>query len=169
MLSLTWQVYILFRAIAVKNLEDIWINITCSMWLFGHFWWMAGELHDTKYPNEPPIYDMRTVQTGYIFITASVLIGVYYVIIKPTLLLIAFYSKTKTATDSTEPGNDRSSQDAKTCSTSAKTTSERLILQEGSSSSSSKNWRFSFFFHSWREYENIHCLFWILKDTGWNW
>jgi hypothetical protein len=29
--------------------------------------------------------------------------------------------------------------------------------------------RFSFFFKTWREYENVHILFWVGKDTFWCW
>jgi hypothetical protein len=29
--------------------------------------------------------------------------------------------------------------------------------------------RFPWYFHSWEEYENIHTLFWLAKDTAWNW
>lgn len=140
LLSLAWQIYILYRAVAAKNLEDIWINITCLMWLFGHFWWMNGDLHDTQYPNEPSIYDRRTLETGYIFIVASVWIGVYYVCLKPFLL---WRSARSNILSSTYPS--------------------------GQASVGRHHWRFPFYFHSWREYENIHCLFWILKDTGWNW
>lgn len=29
--------------------------------------------------------------------------------------------------------------------------------------------RFSFFFKTWNEYENVHIFFWAGKDTAWNW
>lgn len=130
-LSLLWQAYILFRSMQKWNLEDVWINVTFLLWLFGHFWWMDGDLHDAQYPNENQIYDQRTRQTGYIFIFASIWISMYYLLLKPLHLL-----------------GDSTSHDP-------------VIAN--------LNWRFQFYFKSWKEYENAHSLFWILKDTAWNW
>jgi hypothetical protein len=41
--------------------------------------------------------------------------------------------------------------------------------REPSSSPQTFQHRFPWYFHSWEEYENIHTLCWLAKDTAWNW
>ena len=130
-LSIAWMVYILGQAMRKKSLDEIWCTVAHILWLVGNFVWMIGELHDTKYPDTPSIYDARSEECYKIFVTAIVWIGFYYIILKP--LNIA---------------NDKTSRADEYDTTGLQC-------------------RFSFFFHTWREYENFHILLWIGKDLSW--
>jgi hypothetical protein len=130
--TFAWQLFMLGKSIYKRDLEDIWKNISLTLWLGGHFWWMSGELHDYQYPNDPSVYDQRTRQTGEVFIVALVWVSSYYLILKPF-------------------------RSAGVCGTRPSTVPQNF------------QHRFPWYFHSWEEYENIHTLFWLAKDTAWNW
>lgn len=138
-MTLAWQLYMLGKAFYKWNFEEIWKNISLTLWLGGHFWWMSGELHDYRYPNEPSVYNQRTRQTGEVFIVALVWVSAYYFILKPFRSAgICFTRPSSPATGLEAPPQ-------------------------------SFQYRFPWYFHSWEEYENIHTLFWLAKDTAWNW
>jgi hypothetical protein len=130
---LSWQIYQLLKSTLVRDIGDMWKNAALTLWLGGHFWWMIGELHDYHFPNEPPVYDRHTRQTGQIFIAALIWISFYFLLLKPLGLLNAA-SSSKSLQKKDPP-----------------------------------KWRLSWYFSSWQEYENIHALFWLGKDTAWNW
>ncbi len=44
---------------------------------------MSGELHDFEYPDQPKLYDIRTIESGYILKTTCTVLGLYYIIVKP--------------------------------------------------------------------------------------
>lgn len=131
-LTLTWSAFMLWRACWRRSLDELWTHSAQFMWLLGNFFWMQGELHDYKYPNEPSIYNHRANQAGYIFIAALIWISIYYCIAKP--LNITSSREVNAAYDTT-----------------------------------GFKCRFPYFFQSWREYENVHILFWIGKDCFWCW
>jgi len=133
--ALLWQLYFFTKSALNRNLDDAWFNSTVFMWLLGHYLWMDGELHDYRFPNKESTYDARTIQSGYIFIAASIWVSLYYIVMKP--LRLANYVS--------------------------------YCLKIDVYQSEKVTWRFPFYFQSWKEYENIHSLFWLLKDTGWNW
>ena len=47
---------------------------------------MTGDLHDHQFPNEEPVYDIRTLEAGYVMQAALCWMSVYYLIVKPLKL-----------------------------------------------------------------------------------
>ena len=83
-LAVTWSMYLLvFHAIRDRNVVEIYLGVGQFLWLFGNYWWMTGELHDAKYPDEPPWYDDRRATCGTILKVALVYVGVFTVFLKP--------------------------------------------------------------------------------------
>ena len=44
---------------------------------------MSGDLHDHEFPNRPPLYEIRTTESGHMMQFALCWLGVYYIIVKP--------------------------------------------------------------------------------------
>lgn len=44
---------------------------------------MSGEFHDYNYPDQKPMYEQRTKESGKLLITAFSMSLVYFVVIKP--------------------------------------------------------------------------------------
>lgn len=84
---------LLFHAASLGNINEVWIGMGQFLWLFGNIWWMSGELHDNQYPDEPPIYDERTLEAGYVLKTALIVTGLYVCIIKPSKILNKYENK----------------------------------------------------------------------------
>lgn len=144
-LSLGFQLFILYKSLRVHNIGESCINLTLLLWLFGLFWWMIGELHDIKYPNQRSQYNKHTRESGYIDIAALTFIVSYF----STLIYIRLY-RTKHEHVSVDENHKE----------------ERY---KRSTSTPPVPSRFSFLFHNWKEYESVHVLFWLAKDTAWNW
>ena len=47
---------------------------------------MTGDLHDHKFPDEESVYDIRTLQAGYVMQAALCWMSAYYLIVKPLKL-----------------------------------------------------------------------------------
>ena len=47
---------------------------------------MTGDLHDHQFPNEEPLYDIRTLEAGYVMQAALCWMAAYYLIVKPLKL-----------------------------------------------------------------------------------
>jgi hypothetical protein len=164
-MSVIWQLKMLMMSIYERYVEQIWIDLTCLLWLGGHFWWMDGELHDYKYPNDKPQYDAHTKNTIYIFIIASSIVTFYYIIIKPMQIILS-----RQKNDNENNLNWKKVEESKSESFvsmffySPPPPEAKLENNEGLTLLAG---RFPGFFRNWGEYENIHVLFWLLKDTGW--
>mmetsp|Transcript_10844 Transcript_10844/g.16510 ORF Transcript_10844/g.16510 Transcript_10844/m.16510 type:complete len:410 (+) Transcript_10844:194-1423(+) len=131
-LTITWAIYMIIKAIRSRSAEEIFVSVSQFLWLFGNFWWMLGELHDSKFPNEAPWYDQYAYEAGCVVSAALAVISLYYFILKPLGIF-----PVDAITD-------------------AEYDSPNLVC------------RFPGLFKSWREYENIHILFWAGKDLAWN-
>ena len=83
-LAVTWSMYLLvFHAIRDRNIVEVYLGVGQFLWLFGNYWWMTGELHDAKYPDEPPWYDDRRQACGVVLQVALVYVGLFTVFLKP--------------------------------------------------------------------------------------
>jgi hypothetical protein len=133
-----WSIFLVSKSISHRNVNEFWSRFADLLWLFANYWWMLGETHDYEKPNEPSQYEAKTRQAAAIMITALVWIGSYYLVLKPFGVVDKF---TNTPTPSA-PVTDS-------------------LVEEHPRP------RFAFYFNSWREYENLHSLFWIGKDTAW--
>lgn len=136
-----WSVFLVSKSIRQRNINEFWSRFADLLWLFANYWWMIGETHDYTYPDEPSIYEARTRQAAVIMITALIWIGLYYILLKP----LGFTGKTIDNSDEKVGENQVASHHEEEEPTP----------------------RFSFYFKNWREYENLHSLFWIGKDTAW--
>lgn len=124
--AVTWSAYlILFHAMKDRNYWEQILGVGQFLWLFANYWWMTGELHDSEYPNEASIYNMRTHQAGDILRSALIFVGVFVLLLKPCNLL-----------EPTQDSLNKYDRQGLKC-------------------------RFSYFFRSWRDYENIHIFFWL--------
>ena len=140
-LACCWSIFLVWRSISHRNLNEFWSRFADFLWLFANYWWMIGETHDYEYPNEPSQYETKTREATVIMITALVWIASYYFILKP-LGVVERFNNTDTPTLLSVP---------------AMTTEENAPPPP----------RFPSYFNSWREYENLHSLFWIGKDAAW--
>ena len=130
--AVVWSFFLLSHSASKRNYQEVWHGIGQILWLFANLWWMEGELHDVKFPGQPPINDARQKEGGYIMITALCWLGIYYLFLRPFGLL--------------------------PISTAAKAHYDDTGL----------SCRFSSCFPTWRQYENIHIVFWLGKDCAWN-
>jgi hypothetical protein len=139
-LACLYALFLSFRAAYWRrNLGEFWIKLAEFMWLFANFWWMVGELHDDHY--------------GYFDDGANSIVDKHTkeagVIFICTLVWISLYYiilKPMNLLEESKEEEVRAAHDP-------------TALQP----------RFSFFFKTWNEYENIHVFFWVGKDTAWNW
>lgn len=135
---------ILFAMLAFLSMywrcfDEAWHFIASFLWLFANTWWMSGELHDWEYPNQPHLYEERKVQCRHIMEAALVWIGLYFLVIKPFKIF------------------------------------DRLGIPNQNNNPSHKDHFYDIgiesrfpCFSTWRQYEQIHILFWLGKDYAWN-
>jgi hypothetical protein len=100
---------------------------------------MSGELEDDRYPNKRSVYSERTKQAGYLDIVGLVCACSYFLVLKPVKLIRDAEGK------------------------------QRAVDRKSDQAVEAPTWRLPFYCHSWQEYENVHVLFWLAKDTSWNW
>jgi hypothetical protein len=136
-----WSIFLVSKSISHRNLNEFWSRFADLLWLFANYWWMIGETHDYEFPHEPSQYENKTRQAAAIMITALVWVASYYLVLKP-LRVVEKFTITSTPTLPTSPA---------------------LATEDNDTPPP----RFPFYFNSWREYENLHSLFWIGKDTAW--
>lgn len=139
-LACLYALFLIFRAAYWRrNIGEFWIKMSEFLWLFANYWWMIGELHDDHY--------------GYFDDHEKSIVdrhtkeaGVVFIC---TLVWISLYYVVLKPMRFLEESPEKSVNAA--------------------SDSTSLHPRFSFFFKTWHEYENIHIFFWVGKDTAWNW
>eukprot|EP01035_Chromulina_nebulosa_P020172 gene20172-26187_t len=75
-LALAWCGVLLYHAIEARDIEEVYMLIALTLWLFGNFWWMRGEVvfgdDDTGAPTG-----------GHVFETAMGMIILYHLILRP--------------------------------------------------------------------------------------
>ena len=144
--------------------QDAFVVLCQSIWLFGNFWWMNGELYDEKYPNRESIYDDRARQSGYMLLTAFCMISTYYFIVFPLReLSLLFRSDLEDATNGDVDQKRKETYDP------VNRVYDRLQSINMHSGMKTHTHLPSMVFKSWKHYENIHILMWLGKDTAWNW
>jgi hypothetical protein len=85
--AVVWSGYLLFQAFQLKNYVESWHFVGQFFWLLANYWWMWGEIHDSEYPEEPPIFKDHTYQASAIMTAALLWIVAYYAVIAPFKLL----------------------------------------------------------------------------------
>ena len=144
--------------------QDAFVVLCQSIWLFGNFWWMNGELYDEKYPNRESIYDDRARQSGYMLLTAFCMISTYYFIVFPLRELSPLFRS-----DLEDATNGNGNQKRKETYDPVNRVYDRLQSINMHSGMKAHTHLPSMVFKSWKHYENIHILMWLGKDTAWNW
>jgi len=81
--ALAVSLFLTTRAVQFKNWIELWHYIAQFLWLFGNFWWMYGELHDHRFPNEEHIVDVNGAQCGWINLGALCWLCLYYIVFLP--------------------------------------------------------------------------------------
>lgn len=136
--SLVFVSWCLFlRAAATRSYDDSFICFTQFVWLCGNMWWMSGEVHDIREPDEDKIYDVRANQASYMLIFAFLFASVYFIIVKPSN-----YIRFKNVTNVQHKEDSSIIDDAKV--------PNKMLC-----------------FPRFKDYERIHLLFWIGKDCAW--
>ena len=79
--------YLLYQAASVRNWHEVYLGLAQFFWIGANFWWMSGEFHDIHYPDEPSVYAHRVAQCGYVMNGAMVVVGIFFLVIKPLNLL----------------------------------------------------------------------------------
>jgi hypothetical protein len=150
-IACSWSIFLISKSISQRNINEFWSRFADLLWLFANYWWMIGETHDYERPNERSIYEIRTRQAAAMMIASLVWIVSYYLILKP----LKFTELNPLFVMSNNGEEQRETEKAKA----------KAEEEEGEDHEPVP--RFSFYFKSWREYENLHSLFWIGKDTAW--
>ena len=127
-----WSLWLLVSALYDRAIHEAFVRMGVLIWVFGNWWWITGEVHDWKYPEDLPIYDERTTQTGYILSIGLCWLVIFYVFVRPFKLF--------------DVENH-----------------EMLIRYDTTGLSPRLPWLFK----TWRDYENMHVLFWMGKDCAW--
>ena len=140
-LACLYAFFLVLRACWRRNISEFWIKFAEMMWLFANAWWMIGELHDDHY--------------GYFDDGEKSIVDKHTkeagIIFICTLVWITLYYLLLKPLNLLEE------------------TKEEQLLAIKNDPTSHLQPRFSFFFKTWNEYENIHIFFWVGKDTAWNW
>lgn len=152
-LACSWSLFLVFKSIQYRNLNEFWSRFADFLWLFANYWWMIGETHDYQFPNGPFIYDKCTKQAAWIMITALIWISLYYILLKPFGLTNKISHLIQNNNNNNQSSNQSSNQNQNE-------SNNHDIHEEASP-------RFQNYFSTWREYENLHSLFWIGKDAAW--
>jgi len=131
----SWSLFL--RLIASGSYDDGFICFTQFLWLAGNMWWMSGEVHDIRYPEEEPAYEVKANQASYAMVSAFLCACVYFVIVRPS-----YYIRNKnTNHNNSQNKNSSVLEDTK-------------IPQKMSC------------FPRFKDYERIHVLFWIGKGIA---
>jgi hypothetical protein len=69
------------------NLEDVWHRIAQFCWLGANFVWMIGDVHDTSFPEAPPIYDEWQYASQRLMEAGLGFIALWYLFVLPLGLL----------------------------------------------------------------------------------
>lgn len=78
----SWTLFL--RALASGSYDDSFICFTQFIWLCGNMWWMSGEVHDIRYPEEDTMYDIKANQASYAMVFAFLFACVYFIIVRPS-------------------------------------------------------------------------------------
>lgn len=123
----------------MRCFDEAWHYAASFLWLFGNTWWMSGEIADWYSPNSAvKVYDSRKLDCQHVMEGALAWILLYYVVVRPLDLF------------------------------------ERLGLGQRNNPAHRK-----YFYNagvkprfpclsSWRQYEQLHIVFWLGKDFAWN-
>ena len=88
-LAVGWSLWLLGSSLYDRATNEVFIRTASLIWILGNWWWITGEVHDWKYPEDPPIYDERTAQTAYILDVGLCWLATFYLFIKPFKLFDA--------------------------------------------------------------------------------
>lgn len=75
-LALIWCCILFYHAFECRNYEDMYMLVALTLWLFGNFWWMKGELTTGD-------DDVDGAEAGLFFSTALGWILLYHLILRP--------------------------------------------------------------------------------------
>lgn len=92
-LALIWCGILFFFAYIEGNYEDMYMLVALTLWIFGNFWWMKGELVNGD-------DDVDAPQGGYIFMAALGWIVLYHLVLQPLGLFQNSVEKQKLHEDS---------------------------------------------------------------------
>lgn len=70
-----------------RELTDLWHNLAQLLWLSANFIWMAGDLHDAEFPDEPPTAIRGAQICALIMIVALCWLSVYFTFLHPLQIL----------------------------------------------------------------------------------
>jgi hypothetical protein len=101
--AMIWWSIIIYNAIKVWNLHEIYNAISLFLWLFANFWWMTGEVYDITYPDEKSISDRRTNECAHILEFAVLYLLFYYIVIIP----FDWFKTPKAALDKYDDGSTK--------------------------------------------------------------
>lgn len=79
--ALAWCSVLMYHAVRTRNNEEIFFLIPLTIWLFGNFWWMTGEI-----VNEDD--DVRQPQAGDIMLSGMAIFALYWICLRPLNLLL---------------------------------------------------------------------------------
>ena len=79
--ALGWCTVLMYNAFRSKNMEEIYFLIPLTLWLFGNFWWMTGEIVNQD-------DDVRQPQAGDIMIAGICFFILYWCCLRPFNLLL---------------------------------------------------------------------------------
>ena len=133
-----WSLALLVRSAYWRNFKEIWTGTAQLGWLVGNTLWMTGELHDSEFPNDTPVYDLRMEQGGIVLKASLVWLAVYYLFVKPFGPVL--WPWLQPSLESEQEYDDTGLE------------SHYKILG----------------FKTWRELEHLHLFLWLAKDTFWN-
>ena len=128
------------RSVCMKHPAEIWHHAAQFTWLLANFVWMTGDVHDVTFPNKPEIYDEYQQASQHIMEAGLVWAAIWYFLILPFNLL-----PTKISSQA-----------------------EAEYEEHGLTCRLGKLFPQISFFQSWRAYENLHIVLWMLKDYSWN-
>jgi hypothetical protein len=148
--------------------QDAFIVLCQLIWLTGNFLWMNGELHDEKYPDEKSTYDERASQAGVLLLTSFSMISAYYFIWLPAQKCVAVTRGSDYLDGAGDNELERRDHQRKATYDPLSRVYDR-ISKDAFSKMKIYNRYPSMLFESWKQYENVHVLLWLGKDTAWNW
>jgi hypothetical protein len=70
-----------------REFTDLWHNVAQLLWLSANFVWMAGDLHDATFPDEPPSAARGAQICAMIMILALCWLSVYFTFLHPLQIL----------------------------------------------------------------------------------
>jgi hypothetical protein len=70
-----------------REFTDLWHNVAQLLWLSANFVWMAGDLHDAAFPDEPPSATRGAQICAMMMILALCWLSVYFTFLHPLQIL----------------------------------------------------------------------------------